>query len=198
MSLKEDAFAFQSVLNPKTKKVIESILDAVDSSSCYSGDKAQVALTSIIGSKPTNFLKELLDSYDLDGIKNLEEISEETRSYLKYLFGRYAYKLHGVISRRLLERPDEWNQVSWVSVRYDATKNDLLLRINIQKTNKEWLTLEDSWGNLLHLYRHLIRYLVERPELDRFKPNVYIDKKDTDAIINYMNILNEKMFGPAK
>jgi hypothetical protein len=198
MSLKEQAMKFQLAITPNIKKIIEEVLDAVDPCSCYSGDKAFDTLKLTIGVEPATFLKKLLDLYNADEIQSGEEISEETRGYINYLYGKYAYKLRGLLSGRVWDRPDEWVQINWISHKYDLGSKELLLKFSVQKTNKECLIIEDTYGNLLTLAKHIITRICDSPGIDTYKNDIYINKNDIESIIKSAMSLNEKMFGVEK
>jgi hypothetical protein len=152
----EDAKTFESKLNSETKNSIEKILDSVDETSVLSGARALDGLFSLLGEQSARFLVKLLDSQDTEWIQEIKGVSTETKDYLYFLFGKYVYRLRGILSNRKLKFADSWATMRHVSTNYDLESQDLFVKLAIFKNNNECILIEDAAGALLELSCNII------------------------------------------
>lgn len=178
------ARSFESVLNPENKATIERILDSVDSSSCYSGNQAFSSLALILGKDSALFLLNMMEAYRADDfIEDLKDVSEETKKYVAFLYSVYAYKLRGVLSGGLSRYPDEWISIQKVSSKYDIRSRAFCVKFQIQKNNKECVTIEDSVSNIVYLATLLLREVADVPSsCPEVQKDLGVSKKAIDEL----------------
>ena len=185
----KDAKEFETVINAEIKTKLERLLDSVDDCSAFCGDRVFIVPQKLLGKRPAVLISNLLDANDIDFIESINGISVETRDYLFFLFAKYAYRIRGIISGELVRKPDEWIGIDKICTRYDPGKNESLLKLAIQKANKENFVIEDSYGAWLALTRFMLEYICERPkglEIASLK----INRNDVEAIKDLVSQLN--------
>jgi hypothetical protein len=197
MTKNDDAKKFQDILTAKNKETIEKSLDLVDPSYYCSASVVNDYLITTIGKRPTVFLKNLLDAHDFDiFISELKDISPENLSYIDWLYTKYSPKLKGVLSHEIMRRGDGWSTIFDVSSRYDIDFDELILKLNLIKNNKECVVIEDTYGSVFSLAFTILRIINENGEaVKRFKESVDVTKENIADAIKELNLLNERLFG---
>jgi hypothetical protein len=187
----KQAKAFESILNAESKVLIEKILGSVETSSCYSGNQARLALESILGIDTSGLIVDLMEAYDAESFTHdLKDISRETRDYLHLLYSLFAYKIRGLLNNKLLKSPDSWILVSMVSSKYDIQSREYCLKFAIQKNNKENVIIEDSAINIVMLANFLIRNVSELPSRC---PDVQRDLGVSQKVIDDLKLVCERL-----
>lgn len=157
----EDALLFEKILNPETKLCIETILDVTNEKSSLSGTRSLDSLISLLGERPARFLINIIDSVDTTFISEIEGISSETKEYYYFIFGKYGYRLRGILSGKILKNSDSWLNIRQISTNYDLDLNDLFIKLVLFKNNNESMILEESAGGLLDLCCIIIDFVLD-------------------------------------
>jgi len=187
------AKAFESIVSAENKTIIEKILSSVDESSCFSGSRAYDALASLFGKEPTLFLVNLLEAYDIERfIKDIKDISPETRRYLEFLYSTYSYRLGGVLSGSVDRYPDGWIGLQNVSTKYDTNTKKFYLKFEIQKRNKQCLVIEDTAGSMFEMANQILTYITEiSKKCPEVQKELDLDQEDIGKLKELVKKFNE-------
>ncbi len=184
----------EKALTPQNRILIERLFDATDPCSCYSGGFIDDYLTSLIGADATKLLKNIIDAFQfIDVETNLKGISAETLDYLSWFYTKYSPKLKGVITQKLLRKPDSWASLVPIGTRYNLDNNEILLKVAINKLNRECVLLEDTYGSMFLLFSGIVELIAEQDKIEEFIEYVDITKEDIAKARKALDLLDKKL-----
>lgn len=196
MSEKQKAAkAFETAINEENKKIIEQILDSTDTSSILDTNNSVESLNIMIGDDSTAFILNLLNSSGQDWIKGIQDISDQTKKYLNYLYAKYSKRFYGVVDSDRTSHPDSYRSMALQDVQYDLVRKQFYIKLKIQKVNGDSVLLDDTLNNWLKTAETIVD-CISRDLTDIIKLNtkLNIDKKLLDRITNKVGNLNKKLF----
>lgn len=187
------AKAFEAITTESNKAIVERILDSIDASSCLSGHQATRGLFSLLGDDASTFLINLLEVNDIATfLKEFKDLSPETQKYCTLLHSIYGYRLHGILSGRRDQYPDDWIAMECIGAKYDPDLKKILLKFSVQKNNKECVIIEDSVGSMFGMAANFLTAIVEVAQKNpEFRGHFDIERGDIKQLNKTIDKLSE-------